>query len=181
MASPARSLSQESLSARPPTQRTDPDAASVEAAVQRAGRWLALRPRTERELTTRLLEGGFGPDVVHAALDRLKDLRLVDDPAFAAQWIEERARRKHLSAAALGAELRAKGIDKDAVDAALQEAGVDEEAQARDLALKTLRRLGNLPLEIQARRLHAALLRKGFSAESTQEAMRAVLPPEGWD
>ncbi|MDQ3958273.1 MAG: recombination regulator RecX [Actinomycetota bacterium] len=150
-------------------------------AMARAGRLLSSRPRTEKELRDRLGDAGFDPGVVAAVLDRLKSLGLVDDAAFAAQWVEERAGRKKLSARALLHELSVKGIPAEIAESALATAGVDEEAQAVELAAAAARRLATKPLAEQFTRLQQMLLRKGYPAEVAEVAARKVLPPDGWD
>jgi regulatory protein len=149
-------------------------------AMARAGRLLALRPRTERELRDRLAEAGCSPGVVDGALARLAELGLVDDAAFAHQWVEERSRRG-LAGAALIAELTAKGVAQDVAGAAVTDAALDDAAQARALAARHVGRLADLPLLRQAARLQALLARRGYSNEVAAEATRSVLPPEGWD
>jgi regulatory protein len=150
-------------------------------AMERAGRLLAIRPRTRVEMVERLADAGFDAEVVARTVDRLEELGLVDDAAFARAWIEERARTKHRPPAVLLEELAAKGVDPEIVAAALEEVGPDEGAQATDLAWRLLRRHSGKPLEKQAASLMAALIRKGFSEDASEEAVRTVLPPEGWD
>jgi regulatory protein len=150
-------------------------------AMGRAGRLLATRPRTERELTDRLSDAGFEPSVVEATLARLKTLGLVDDQAFAVQWVEERSARKKLSRRALLHELRGKGVPADLAEAALGEAAVDEEAQAADLAARYVRRVATKPLAEQFTRIQQMLARRGYAYDVAEAAARAVLPPEGWD
>src|SRR5918996_3790945 len=103
---------------------SDPE---LRKAMERAGRWLALRPRTESELRDRLQQGGFEGGTVERALARLAELRLIDDEAFARQWVEERARRKGLGPRALVAELEAKGISAEVAGAAVEAAAGGEE------------------------------------------------------
>ncbi len=148
--------------------------------MERAGRWLALRARTERELTDRLLEGGFDPGVVARALDRLRELGLVDDLAFARQWVEERS-KKGRSARVLAAELADKGIASETIEQALADLAPDEHAQATEVAAVLLERLGGRTLQDQAARLYQGLARRGFPEEAAEAAVKAVLPPEGWD
>jgi regulatory protein len=150
-------------------------------AMERAGRWLALRPRTESEMRDRLLQGGFEQDTVEHALERLTELRLIDDGAFARQWVEERARRKGLGPRALVAELEAKGVDPEVAGAAVAEAADNEERRAVEWAQRQLRRVADLPLSRQAQRIRQGLLRRGFEPEMAEAAIRAVMPPEGWD
>ena len=152
-----------------------------ERALERAGRWLALRARTEQELRERLTDGGFAPDVVDGALARLKELGLIDDADFARAWIAERAGRKDSGPVLLGKELKEKGVDESLIAAALAEAFPDEAAKAIGVAGRLVRKWVELPLPKQASRLASALARKGFSSEAAEAAVKAVLPPEGWD
>jgi regulatory protein len=155
---------------------------ALERALAHAGRLLARRARTEAELRTRLREGGHGPDAVEAAVARLKTLDLVDDRAFARRWIEERARTRPRSGAALRRELEGKGIDPSLAEIALRDAGVDDEAQARAVAERALPRWAGRPPELQARRVFQLLQRRGFDAALAESIARALLlPPEGWD
>jgi regulatory protein len=150
-------------------------------AMARAGRLLASRPRSEKELGDRLAQAGFEPAIVEAALDRLRSLGLVNDEDFALQWIEERASRKKLSSRAVVHELRAKGVPPNVAVAALARAGVDEEAQALELAARYARRFSSKPPAEQFTRIHQALTRRGYSYEIAESAARKVLPPDGWD
>jgi SOS response regulatory protein OraA/RecX len=42
-------------------------------------------------------------------------------------------------------------------------------------------RVADRPLHEQAARVQEMLLRRGFSHDAAGEAVKAVLPPEGWD
>ena len=156
-------------------------APGYDAALERAGRWLALRARTEAELARRLEEGGFEGPVVTQAIARLKELELVDDAAFARSWVEERMRRKATGPVLLAEELKAKGIDEQIVAEVLDEAFPDEPARAAEIAPGLVGKWADLPLPKQAARLGAALARKGFSPEAVEAGVKAALPPEGWD
>jgi regulatory protein len=153
----------------------------VRKAMERAGRWLALRPRTESELRGCLLEGGFDESIVERALERLAELRLVDDESFARQWVEERAGRKGLGPRALAAELEAKGVSRDVAEAAIEGEAGTEEPRAVEWARRQLRRVADLPPSKQAQRIQQGLLRRGFEPSTAEAATRAVMPPEGWD
>ncbi|HEV2756722.1 MAG TPA: regulatory protein RecX [Actinomycetota bacterium] len=150
-------------------------------AMARAGRLLAARAHTEKELSDRLAEAGFEPAVVGAALDRLRALGLVDDHDFAVQWVQARSARKKLSRRALIHELRGKGVPADVAEAALAEGAVDEEAQAVELAARYVRRVAAKPLPEQLTRIQQMLVRRGYAYDVAGAAARKVLPPEGWD
>jgi regulatory protein len=157
------------------------DDGAYREAMQRAGHLLASRPRTEHEIRIRLTAAGFEDLTVERTVARLIELRLLDDAAFARQWIAERALAKGKAGQALMAELAEKGIGRALAEAALAEAGIDEVAQATELAARFLPKVGHKPLDRQAEALMGRLLRRGFSHEVAADAVRAVLPPAGWD
>lgn len=149
-------------------------------AMERAATWLAVRPLTETQLRRRFESAGFDGATAERAVVRLTELRLVDDFDYAVV-IAERGRRKGRGAEAVRAELAAKGCAPEAAERAVRELLGDEEARAKEAAAKMVRKVAARPLREQGRRLHALLVRKGFSPEVAEHAARAVLPPEGWD
>ena len=150
-------------------------------AMERAGRMLALRPRTEREVRDRLREAAFPDDVVDHTVERLYELELLDDEDFAVEWISERTHKKGLGPRALVAELQRKGVDRATAEAALEKSGVVEADTATAQAEKLVHKVMRFPLRDQASKLQQMLMRRGFSWEATEAAVKAVLPPEGWD
>ncbi len=149
--------------------------------MHRAGKLLERRARSEFELRERLIGAGLDRPIVDQTIERLIAIRLIDDYAFALQWVTERSARKGLAPAALVAELEAKGVSRATAEAALSEAAVDEEVQARGVAVRLSRKVAGRPAAIQATRLREMLARRGFSPEAALAGVRAVLPPEDWD
>ena len=147
--------------------------------MKRAGRLLATRARSEHEIRERLGRAGYEPPVVDRVVDRLRDLRLVDDLAFARVWVAERSVSR--GPALLADELRGKGVAEDTIQEALEAALRDEVSAARERAGEWVFRVADRPLFEQAARIREMLLRRGFSHDAAEEAVRAVLPPEGWD
>jgi regulatory protein len=157
-----------------------PEPGSHEAALHTAGRLLGRRQRSAAELRSRLELEGFDQAVVEGAMARLVELGLADDAALARAWAEERAgggRAPRL----IVRELQERGVERAVAEAAVAAAGVEEAAQARRLAARWVTRVADLPLERQASRLQGTLARRGFDADVIEAAVRAVLPPEGWD
>lgn len=161
-------------------ERTAEDEAQ-KAAMERAGRLLATRPRTESELRRRLSAAGLETGVVDDAMGRLTQLGLVDDEAFARQWVEERSRKSGKSSRALRSELRSKGVDGDVVEEAVETCRDGDERRAEEAAARWVHRVSGLPVAAQAQKIVAMLVRRGFDAEVARSATRAVLPPEGWE
>jgi regulatory protein len=163
------------------------EGAEVEAAREtdpvmvKAGRILSRRPHSVAEVRDKLWAAGIAEDEIDRALERLTELKLLDDLEFARQWVDERSRNKGLAGAALFNELQKKGVPAEVAQQAIDEAELDEEAQARELAAKYLRKVSGKPPLVQAQRIQGMLLRKGFSMESAVAGAKAALPPEGWD
>jgi regulatory protein len=161
--------------------REEEDDVARREALERAGKFLGRKARSEAEVRQALDRSGVEPVVTEATIGKLRELELVDDGAFARQWIEERAGRKGLGPRRLLSELRLKGVDDDTARQALDEAGLDVDSHAKDVAAGLMRKVASRPLAQQAVRLQRMLLARGFALETALAAVRAVLPPEGWD
>lgn len=126
-------------------------------------RQLTGQARTRVELERILARKGIPEDAARAVLDRLGEVGLVDDQAFAQAWVESRQQRRHLSRSALKRELARKGVEPEVITDAV--AGVDSDDElgaARALAEKKSRSMGGLDPEVRRRRLAGALARRGF-------------------
>ncbi len=155
--------------------------AGYDEAMDMAGRLLARRDRTVREVRDRLTGAGFEEHTVDLVIARLHELALLDDAKLARDWVEERSTRKGLAPAALAEELRARGVDPAVVAEAVARIEEDDEARAIEVAVALGPRYAHLTPARQAARLQATLARKGYSEEAIGAAIRSVLPPEGWD
>jgi regulatory protein len=161
--------------------RAPQKAREADPVMAKAGRILSRRPHSVQEVRDKLWTAGIAEEDIDRTIERLTELKLLDDLEFARQWVDERARNKGLAAAALLAELEAKGVAIETAEQAIDEAGLDEEAKAKELAASYLRKVSGKPPLVQAQRIQAMLLRKGFSMESAIAGAKAALPPEGWD
>ncbi|MGH2699333.1 MAG: regulatory protein RecX [Actinomycetota bacterium] len=150
-------------------------------AIERAGRYIAHRSRTERQVRDKLRVLEYDAETIDGAIARLTELRVIDDPDFARRWIEERARTKGKAADVLVSELRARGVSREVAEEALSDVGLDADAQALEVAARLVRKVVRFPLGEQGPRLCELLRRRGFDPELAESGARAVLPPEGWD
>lgn len=89
--------------------------------LQAAIRFLETRARSVAEVRRRLVDAGFDPALVDGAVDRLLELRLLDDEEFARAWVASRDRARPRGSRALRAELARKGIERVTIDAVLAE------------------------------------------------------------
>ncbi|HVA87331.1 MAG TPA: regulatory protein RecX [Candidatus Saccharimonadales bacterium] len=92
-----------------------------------AARFLEARPRSTTETRRRLRAAGYPGPLVDAAIDRLTELGLLDDDAFARGWIESRDRARPRGERALRHELQLRGLDRALVDRALAERRAESE------------------------------------------------------
>ena len=90
---------------------------------------------------------------------------LVDDVAFAREWVEQRQSGRGLARRALAQELRRKGVDDEVVRETLDEVDPDDEVEAaRAVVRAKLRSVRSLDREKAVRRLVGVLARKGHSS-----------------
>ncbi|MDX1874964.1 recombination regulator RecX [Mycolicibacterium sp. 120266] len=142
-------------------------------------RLLTVRARTRAELEAALTKRGYPDDVSARVLDRLVEVGLVDDAAFAAEWVRSRRTNAGKGKRALLAELRTKGVDADVIAETLD--GVDAgewQVQAERLVATKLRR-ENLDDEAKVtRRLVGMLARRGYSQTMAFDVVKTQLAQE---
>ncbi len=160
-----------------PGQARDPAAAAQAVCL----RLLATRPRTRAELRGSLARKGIGEDTAGAVLDRLEEVGLVDDAAFAEMWVHSRHMYSGRARKALLTELRHKGVDDSVAREAAEEVdSAAEEQRARELVEKKLRGAGPPEDEkVAMRRLVSMLARKGYPQGLAIRVAREELAEHG--
>lgn len=139
-------------------------------------RQLALAPRSRQQLRDRLQARNCPDDVAEAVLDRMAEVGLVDDEAFAAMLVRAKHAGPGLARRALARELRAKGIDDDLAKATLDDLDPDEERRrARQLVDKKLKTMHGLEVTVQTRRLAGMLARKGYPPSLSFAVIREAI------
>lgn len=156
--------------------RDDAEPDPYDVARQIVLRQLSHGPRTRRQLEDKLRQRGCDEDVAAAVLDRMAEVGLVDDAAYAEMLVRSRQETKGLAARALGHELRRKGVPDELVEAALEDVDPEgERERARALVERRLRSLHGLDREVQTRRLAGFLARKGYDAGLAYQVIREAL------
>lgn len=141
----------------------------IEDARAMALRSLEASAKTRAQLGQRLRRGGVADDVACDVLDRFEAVGLVDDAAFAREWVRLRHASRGLARRALRQELTTKGIDPELIDSALSQISADDEqVAARRLADRSLLRMPGLDRVTIERRLAGRLGRRGYSAETVR-------------
>nr|WP_211223823.1 recombination regulator RecX [Pseudonocardia asaccharolytica] len=139
-------------------------------------RLLTDRARTRQELAQALRKRGVPDDAANAVLERFSEVGLIDDAAFAEQWVRSRHSFRGLGRRAIAVELRRKGVDEETAGEALAEVDAEaEERRARELIDRKLRTLRGTPDEAAARRLLGMLARKGYPAGIAYRVVREAL------
>ncbi|WPF65266.1 MULTISPECIES: recombination regulator RecX [unclassified Corynebacterium] len=129
---------------------------------------LDYRARSRHELQGRLLDKEYDPAVVTAVLDDLQEAGLIDDAAFAQEWVRQRSRRRGKSTRVLAQELREKGVEaQDRQEALAQISQEEERATAWACACKKARSIKEVPADYPGkqkdlRRVVGVLARRGF-------------------
>jgi regulatory protein len=158
----------------PDTQTREPDPHDV--ARQIVLRQLAMAPRSRAELTKKLAERNCPDNVAATVLDRLTEVGLVDDKAYAQMLVRSQQASRGLAKRAISRELRTKGIEDHVAEEAMASVSdEDERDRARVLVDKKLRAMHGLGIEVQTRRLAAMLARKGYSSSLTYAVIREAI------
>lgn len=146
------------------------------------GRSIALRslegsPKTRVQLAERLRRGGVDGDVCDEVFDRLEAVGLIDDVAFAMEWVRSRHAVRGLARRALRQELTVKGVAAHIIDDALEQITADDEvAAARRMADRLRQKMVPLDDAAVVRRVAGRLARRGYSSDIVRAALQA--PPD---
>lgn len=131
-----------------------------------AQRLLSYRPRSVAEVRRRLQRKDYPDETIERVIAHLEMVKLLDDQAFTAYWIEQRETFKPRSRLALRQELYRKGVARPVVEKML--AGVDDEALARRAAAKRAYRWADLPHDSFVQKMGGFLQRRGFHYETVR-------------
>jgi regulatory protein len=149
-------------------------------ALEAATRFLGVRPRSQWEVERRLRRGGADDQVIEITVERLSELGLIDDLAFAQWWLEQRDRHAPRGHRLVEAELRQHGVGRDVIErlreemAAEEDVGPTEDARAR-AALDAHLRGRDVPTDPKAlQRLGMFLVRRGFAPDVARATIRSA-------
>ena len=152
-------------------------AADIEAAFRTALRSLELRSYARADLGRRLLRKAHPRPAVEAALERAVGLGLLDDAAFARNFVQSRAARGR-GPSRLTRDLLAMGVERPLIDRALAaewSEGEDRSSVPLALATKRAAQLGAIPRQVKRRRVLAYLARRGFAGREVTELVERVV------
>jgi len=135
--------------------------------LDRTLRWLAIRARSEWELSDYLKRKEVNDDLAQKIINQIKDFGYINDKSFAESWVRNRRLLKSVSIKRLRQELYLKHIESDVVDEVLAEDETDDLSVLNELIEKK---------QHQARyqdeqKLIAYLARQGFYYGDIKEAL----------
>lgn len=121
--------------------------------------WLiSYRDHSKKELTDKI-KRTCDEESAEKAVERMEELGLVNDEAYARRYARKLLYSKHMSKNAAVFELSRKGIDKELAQEILENTEVDERDQIRQVIDKKYRNLSDEKIK---RRAVAALQRLGY-------------------
>jgi regulatory protein len=148
---------------------------ALQQAVARALNYLSFRPRSREEVKRYLQRKETAPELIDRVLERLEQLDLINDQAFAEFWIESRTGSNPKGAQAIKSELRQKGVTREVVDEMVNDE--QDEERAHQAARKKAQLLVGQPsmdFKTFRLRLGSFLQRRGFSYEIAAHTVREL-------
>lgn len=134
-------------------------------AYRAAIRILTKRAKSSGELRRKLREYKHETDAIEWSIERLTELRILNDEEYARMVVRSQLSRKPAGRRLLSGKLREKGIEQSIIDLVLDEALEERDpiADARKLAQQAARSISDRHApEVRKRRITGRLARRGF-------------------
>lgn len=143
---------------------------------------LGQGPKTRKQLRDALAKKDVPEDIIEDTLDRMVELRYLDDAAFADTFTRSRHEYQRKGSRAIRQELRRKGVGEDLIEAAMENIDPESETEnARTLVAKKLASTRGLDRHKRVNRLAGMLMRKGYSGSDVFDVIREALDAEAQD
>ena len=141
--------------------------------------YLTDRMRTVREVEVKLDSLQYGEGDILMTVGRLKELNLLNDEAYAREFVRSRLAAKPLSRQKLYMDLKAHRVPEEIIRAVLNDLPAETEADnAREVAGKFWRQMSGLEQSVRRERVLRRLMSRGFSTEASLAAIREVAEEE---
>lgn len=137
--------------------------------------YLTDRMRTVREVEDKLDDLQYGEGDILATVARLKELNLLNDEAYAREFVRSRLATKPVSRQKLYMDLKQHHVPGELIAAVLNELPQETEAEnAREVAQKFWRQMSSLDDKTRRERVLRRLMSRGFSTEASLAAIQDV-------
>lgn len=143
-------------------------------AKDKALKFLSYRQRSQKEIGDKLKKEGFNDEIIEKTVDFLKSYNLIDDIAFAKNFMMDKSNINKYGPERIRYELYMRGISKDIIDEVLEDYG-DEYSIALDLAKKKVKSYKGNDRNAIYRKLGTFLQSKGFSYECISKVLRELV------
>lgn len=148
--------------------------------LEAALRFLEARQRSAAEVRRRLVFHGYRADLVDDAIERLAELGMIDDAAFARAWVESRDRARPRGERALRQELARKGIDLAIADETIEARELERPDADENAARRLLERHASALARVadpraRRQRAYALLARSGFDPDVATTLARSIV------
>ena len=146
---------------------------SIIDAKQAAYNYAAYKPRTEKQIITKLTEKHFSDKVIQIVIDFLKQFNLIDDEKFAASFIKSVLVKKNVGIRKAEIELIKRGVDKNLALKSLDE--YYPYNLTKELAIKAaekkLRIYEKYPIPKRKQLMFGHLMRNGFDQSTIKHVI----------
>lgn len=132
------------------------------AAFAKSLRYLNFRIRSVKETEDYLAKKEFPQDIIQQTIDRLIDLKFLDDREFGRIWIESRQKHRGKSIFVLRTELRMKGLNNELIEELLNDSQNDL-TTAKELFERKKRQLSRHDGDEYKQKSIQFLQRRGYS------------------
>ena len=144
-------------------------------AKEKALNLISCRDHSKKELTDKI-KRTCSEQAAQAAADRMEELGLIDDEAFARRLAQELVYKKHLSHTAVSYKLREKGVGRELIEQILSEYEVPAQEQIK--ALLKGKYANKIADDKSRRRTVAALQRMGYRWGDIGPVLKELVPME---
>lgn len=131
--------------------------------------YLTARMRSAQEMQRYLQKRAYPQEEIDAVMQRLEELELIDDAAFARELVRNRTALRPTGRRALSQALYRAGIDRQTAQAGLDTYSREDEQQACETLFGKLVEKHGTDARALAK-IQRALLGKGFSYEAVYQA-----------
>ncbi|TMW70585.1 recombination regulator RecX [Alteribacter natronophilus] len=144
-------------------------------AFSRALHFLSFRMRTVKEIDDYLREQEIEDDQAEEILERLINMNLLDDKAFAESYVRTKKNTQKKGPLKIRMELREKGVANVHIDSALEQFSQEEQyGMAFELAEKKQRSYRNQSIQQIKQKLVQFLVQKGFPSGLAAEVVKEL-------
>ncbi len=151
-----------------------------ETAKQKALRFLAIRPRSKKEIRDYLLRKEFSAEIAERVIERLESLTMLDDVAFARMVCRDALAKKPAGAKMLRQMLIRKGVPPPLIESVLAEFSTPESEfqMAVKAAERQSARIGRSSRQLDndhvKKKILDYLVRRGFAFDTALSATKEL-------